>query len=410
MSISEKAPQVDSEYTLRSTEDPTEIGWTNDASFTAFGKNLTRELYIRREQALYAHEFSRTSYTYLLQKPDNPYLCSCENFTRPIYYTEEADDGSIIVREGKIGGIATVFTPEKNRKNGYASVMMKKVMEDCKERLALTASSLYSDIGPKFYETFGWRTYPSRQLRLTVQSIDSPSPKSSFPTRLLTLSESVTLMPLDNHLLITRDLPAAHARLRATTPTEKTIRVAAVGVTAPSHEWFATRGNFYAREVGHMSDEQVNQMAYGVVVGSLPASPETPQTSPYAFALLFLDVKTPEAFVVRMRVEPGEGTPEQQSSTARTLCQDLLRAVCNELRRLKIADLKIWSPESKTGLVEAAAALAAEVPGGIEYQVQEREDELSCFSWFGPDCKEVKDWEEGKMIVEWYANEKYTWC
>ncbi|KXS21400.1 hypothetical protein M427DRAFT_27779 [Gonapodya prolifera JEL478] len=405
-----------SQFVLKATEDPTEVGWTNHASYTAFGKKLSLDQYVRREQALYNHPFSRDGYTYLLQRPPNdPYLCSCENFKRPLYFTDELPDGSVVVREGLIGSIATVFTPEKNRKKGYASELMQRVIDDCRGRLGLTCSSLYSDIGPRFYETFGWRTYPSRELLLDISTVEAKATvqPSKYVTRLLTLEESLNLIPLDNHLLKSKDLPAAHARLRASTPSPTKVRAAAVGVTKNAHDWFAVRGNFYAREVRHMSDEQVGQMAYGISVGTVPTTLDSPQTSPYAFGLLFLDVKFPEAFITRLRIEPGpEGDasdPAERAATAAALSLDVLRAVANECRRLGISKLHIWDPEAQPGLVEGAALLKKE-DASIDVKVDDRHDELSCFSWFGQDGADLKDWEDGNMVVQWVANEKYTWC
>ncbi|MFN7906111.1 MAG: GNAT family N-acetyltransferase [Pseudobdellovibrionaceae bacterium] len=58
-------------------------------------------------------------------------------------------------------GIGSIATPIHFRKRGYASTLIKKVIDDLDVVLDMPTYFLYADISPKFYERFGFAIVPS---------------------------------------------------------------------------------------------------------------------------------------------------------------------------------------------------------------------------------------------------------
>lgn len=69
-------------------------------------------------------------------------------------------------------GFGAVFTPEKFRGRGYASVMMAAELDRSRSE-GFELAYLFSDIRPQFYTTFGFRELPSRNLTLDADTLSS---------------------------------------------------------------------------------------------------------------------------------------------------------------------------------------------------------------------------------------------
>jgi hypothetical protein len=65
-----------------------------------------------------------------------------------------------VKKSGSCWAIGSVFTASENRGRGYASRMMGLMYTKCKESGCIS-STLYSDIGPVFYDRLGWKIHPS---------------------------------------------------------------------------------------------------------------------------------------------------------------------------------------------------------------------------------------------------------
>ncbi|KAJ3359125.1 hypothetical protein GGF32_009646, partial [Allomyces javanicus] len=127
---------------------------------TEWGQNLDMKEYFHRENLLQDTGFTRQGHSSWLlvpaaeQNAEMPtVLAACETFKRPC----------------RVGGqdtfawsVASVFTRPEFRGCGYATTMMSKLRDRLvAEHPKLGVSTLYSDIGPKYYDRLGWRVFPS---------------------------------------------------------------------------------------------------------------------------------------------------------------------------------------------------------------------------------------------------------
>jgi GNAT superfamily N-acetyltransferase len=70
-------------------------------------------------------------------------------------------------REGWMCGIGAVFTPPEHRGRGYASALVEDLVARAGRDGAL-AASLFSEIGPGFYERLGFSAVPLDEVTVTV--------------------------------------------------------------------------------------------------------------------------------------------------------------------------------------------------------------------------------------------------
>ncbi|CAH1758725.1 5620_t:CDS:2 [Entrophospora sp. SA101] len=86
-------------------------------------------------------------------------------------------------------GIATVFTPKKYRKNGYASkllcLLQEKLQDKSNNNNNAHFSVLYSEVGPKFYSKLGWKLYPHSDLHSDLKLRDQLPSKIPSQVKLL---------------------------------------------------------------------------------------------------------------------------------------------------------------------------------------------------------------------------------
>ncbi len=57
-------------------------------------------------------------------------------------------------------GIGSIATPVDQRKKGYASALIKSVLNDLQKNRSSKVTYLYSDINPEFYQRFGFKILP----------------------------------------------------------------------------------------------------------------------------------------------------------------------------------------------------------------------------------------------------------
>ncbi len=70
-------------------------------------------------------------------------------------------------RAVEIGGLGAVFTPASNRRRGAASELINRLLEQCAAD-GCDAALLFSEIGPEYYERFGFVTIPIGDQTLRV--------------------------------------------------------------------------------------------------------------------------------------------------------------------------------------------------------------------------------------------------
>ncbi len=117
----------------------------------AWAKELSRVEFCERNKILYSHPFgTKRIQTLLLKNPEKKIVSSMDALQVKFFF-KETETQKIVVREGFL--IASVLTPIQHRRKGYASHLMK----DFLSRQSLGIGVLYSDIGPKFYERYGFQ-------------------------------------------------------------------------------------------------------------------------------------------------------------------------------------------------------------------------------------------------------------
>jgi GNAT superfamily N-acetyltransferase len=70
-------------------------------------------------------------------------------------------------RDGFVSGLAAVFTPAHRRGHGYATTLLEQMIEQEQQDGAL-AVTLFSEIGPSFYERLGFAPVPLDEITVAV--------------------------------------------------------------------------------------------------------------------------------------------------------------------------------------------------------------------------------------------------
>ncbi|PKC71738.1 hypothetical protein RhiirA1_412802 [Rhizophagus irregularis] len=122
---------------------------TNKNSFGEWGTHLSLEQYLSRETSLASLPFTSENFTVWVLVPRSTpetttnILSACETFLRPALIISSS------LQKQNCYSIASVFTPQEHRKNGYASYMMELLGKKLKENFQEVGFSfLYSDVGP----------------------------------------------------------------------------------------------------------------------------------------------------------------------------------------------------------------------------------------------------------------------
>lgn len=113
---------------------------------------MTPEQFATRNERLWAHDFGRERCKTYGWRVAGELVCAMDTLDVTLGLTTGDDDWS----EEPAILIASVLTPEANRGKGYAGAMIGEYFRQNPERNAV----LYSDIGPPFYERFGFRAFP----------------------------------------------------------------------------------------------------------------------------------------------------------------------------------------------------------------------------------------------------------
>lgn len=127
----------------------------------AFMGPLSEAQYLGRNRRLFSHRFGRERVQTFVLRNDVARICASMDILQI----------SLLARVGEAGPVelpgillASVLTAPEDRKNGYATTLISKFFDK-----AQTASGvLYSDIGPPFYERFGFRATPVRAREIAA--------------------------------------------------------------------------------------------------------------------------------------------------------------------------------------------------------------------------------------------------
>jgi|GEM_PF-1533251 len=123
------------------------------SSREVWGAGISLEQYAEYHRLIRTHQWSKDNFKHLvLVNNKNELLSSCK------VYHHRLRVGSELF---KLCGIGAVFTPLLNRGKGYATQMLKALLDDLKTS-GLDLALLFSDISPEFYEQFGFRLIPKK--------------------------------------------------------------------------------------------------------------------------------------------------------------------------------------------------------------------------------------------------------
>lgn len=127
----------------------------------AWGQRLTEEEFAKREVRLRSQRWAREAMTtWVLRGEGGRPVASCETLRMESFLEDPARPG---VRSlGSTYAVASVFVPPELRGRGYATEMMKHLVERLRrEDPAAHASILYSDVGEELYRRAGYVARPA---------------------------------------------------------------------------------------------------------------------------------------------------------------------------------------------------------------------------------------------------------
>jgi len=279
----------------------------------------------------------------LVDSPSHEPLCACETYNHKKGLVKAPGQP---LKEVPVLGIASVFTPAKNRGKGYAATMMKMLADKIKTEKVTGFSVLWSDVGPNFYvKRGGWMPADGTQVVFpSTMNFDE-----DVPLVKLTLEQAKAIMEVD-----VESIKQKMAHLE----TDNTIiRM------VPQHaelEWCVTRDRYMAK---HMN---VNQSEH---VGAFICS-----GSDKGYVLWFHEWKDSALIALRF----------QEPATERE-ARGLLRALVDEARATGLKTIAIWSPSDRI-----------EKLTGVNRS--ERDQSLPAVLYFGD------------ASVHWENPEKLSWC
>ena len=197
--------------------------------------------FMARNERLYRHRFGAGAIRCWGWKGAGGALVSSMESIRISFWVRERN-GRLGVRSG--GLIASVVTPPEFRGKGYASEMLTAFFERFPDEIFV----LYSDIGPPFYERFGFAAFP-------VQSREQPSEAGD-------LSKA-------SPLAFDAFLSSLGAERLALQKKERGVSVS-VSPEADFFDWQVERYRYYLELVGAAAPESFFWLVEGVPLALLP--------------------------------------------------------------------------------------------------------------------------------------------
>ncbi|DAZ98871.1 TPA: hypothetical protein N0F65_002596 [Lagenidium giganteum] len=295
---------------------------------------------------------------------ETPIVCHCESHRFDAMLRKRS--GEIV--HGFSHNIGSVFTLPAFRRQGLAAFFLRQIATELARLPQALGSTLYSDIGPTYYDRLGWRLYPSEVAVLdTKQSL----PDSEASDNVLPPGVNGTLLQLDD--AFDAFLAADNKRVRVEMESSKYDGLEAYAPlpTRASIEWQFGLGVLYARVRGF----QTLPRHCGLKLRD------------DAFVVWCHNLKESTLYIVRARF------PDDDPAATTTL----LRAALAEARRFKLARVKVWAP--------TAALHATGVTQQLEITHTCRDSSLSSLMVFP---QHLTGGTDGALPV-WLLNEKFAW-
>jgi GNAT superfamily N-acetyltransferase len=344
---------------------------------------LDIDTYIARENHLLEQRLTRDRLTcWILVDRTEPegnrtILSSCESYKKKALL---AHDGH--VEDVGTHGVGSVYCRPEFRGKGYAKRMLEelstkldtwKMEKEARGRALFTI--LFSDIGKKFYAQFGWRPYLSSHLALPPAEgvADGPGAK----TRDLYAHDVQSNMCSDVVLAKLRDQLQAASR-------KSTGAKVAIVPDFDHFVWHWAREEFFAKNMcSHRSPPVIKG------AGNDDARVYC------AWNRNFGEEPEDNVLYILRWVYDDPTTAEEEQKLVHSMA-DILKRAQQEAHDWNMHTVEFWNP---TPLLQKAVALL-----DPDAQLVHREkSSISSLRWTGAEQGLGKD-------VEWFLNEKYTWC
>ncbi|CAL5873348.1 uncharacterized protein PFLUO_LOCUS7619 [Penicillium psychrofluorescens] len=353
----------------------------------AWAGPLDLKTYIAREDHLFSQRLTRDGLTcWILVDRTQPegqrtILSSCESYRKKALL---AHDGQ--VEDVATHGIGSVYCRPEFRGKGYAKRMLEelsrhldtwKMEKEPRKRALFTI--LFSDIGKHFYAQFGWRAFMSSHMGL------KPIADGSHTNGVPGSAQIRDLFAEDVHTHICSDKVLTQLRDQMRAESQK--RPGAKIAITPDFDHFVWH---WAREE-FFSETMLPDHAPPVIKGACDD-----QARVYcAWNRVFGDDPSANVLYILRWVYDDPTSPQEEEVIVHAMAA-ILRRAQREAQEWNLRSVEFWNP---TPLLQKAAALL-----DPDVQLVHREkSSISSLRWTGAEQGLGKD-------VEWWLNEKYTWC
>jgi GNAT superfamily N-acetyltransferase len=391
---------------------PTERLLIHQQNSVEWGGALSRDLYVSREEALaHGSELTRNgglTKWVLVDKhlhPDaRPLLCSAESFRKRVFIKRPDSDD---VREEICHGIGSVFCFPEYRGHGYASKMMTMLGEKLKtwqsEEVGrpVAFSTLWSDIGKKFYAAHGWLPFSSTHVEF---------PPASAPSEDELPSDIKILKAGDLEPFINDDIALIKSTLQATNDGKTHVTI----LPDMAHiQWHRSREEYLTKTLFFNHTPTVRGACVGTPGNRVWAlwtrayygkldDPKAGNTL-YFLRLVVEDEDRHHHHVVdgvngdNLASNGASAHPKLQERAAQL--KAILQIAQGEAREWKTHHVELWNPSP---LVQRLI----EETGLDHTRVQREKLSIPSVMWYGEGGNE----EIMQGNVMWAKNEKYAWC
>jgi hypothetical protein len=314
-------------------------------------------------------------------------LCSCETFWKHSL----TSDSEGRVSDNIIHGIASVFCSVPYRRRGYAERMMQELVKELYKwqtnKLPCVGTTLYSDIGKKYYAKLGWRPNITNS-----QIVLAPKP-GAWPA----LAKPITRDDLEE--ICKRDETLVRSQMAV--PTDKFKTRFTIIPDVDHMGWHMGKEDFATRYLFGKTST-----AKGAIAGS-PGSQVWAIWAHRYYSRLDAEEPSNVLYILRLVMEIDETATRLPLDAAKRptkdvydmqmkLLKSVLQAAQAEAAEWKLNVVMLWDP---TPLV-----LDMMKQIGLEYATTERENEsIASLMWYD---------QEGGISDErplWVNNEHFAW-
>lgn len=350
---------------------------------------LDVQTYIARENHLFQQRLTRDGLTCWIlvdrRQPEGKrtILSSCETYKKRALL---AYDGQ--VEDIPTHGVGSVYCRPEFRGQGYAKRMLEELSKkmdtwqmDNERRDQSLFTVLFSDIGKNFYAKFGWKPFSSSHISLQPISREEYSrqvPNANLPTARSLFAEDIRSCVCNDQVL-----QKQREILRLASEKSPGAKVA----ITPNFDhflWHWAREEFYADKLHSHRDPPV-----------IKGAGEDKAKVYCAWNRNFGETPKENTLFILRWVYDDPTSPAESQATVDAMAAILRRAQL-EAHEWNMAKVEFWNP---TPLMLKAVAM---LDPNAE-TVHREKSSIASLRWTGAEQGLGKD-------VEWFWNEKYTWC